>query len=217
MVRRLFALSIVFGLMSVGCANGGTGFYISGLVSTNDTCEYDVGNPLIANPRLDINSGAPYVAALLYNSQLVDPGGPLPAANPNVITIQRVQVNVLGLDGAAAGVPGFSLPASGAVGTSDGMSAFQAIGTAILLPADYAATLGPGFVALEIQATGQTLGGETVITPPFQVVLEICAGCLVGCATDGEGLPVCSPSCTPGQDDLHISCLSDASCSGPSF
>ncbi|MCZ7678933.1 MAG: hypothetical protein M5U28_09340 [Sandaracinaceae bacterium] len=40
------------------------------------------------------------------------------------------------------------------------------------------------------------------MSPEFEWPIFICNGCLYACQLDEEGIPLCVPSCTPGQDTV---------------
>jgi len=168
------------------------------------------GLPVPAGP------GTGYGAALRYGNQLVNLGnsgssGP-PRADPNVIQVQEVEVEIRDTAGATIDLGGgpnpYTVPAGGGVvPSSDGSTTGEGLGTAQLIPPVYVAALEPFVdqdIVVSFRAIGTTLGGAEVVSSEFDYPIHLCTNCLFECATDDEGTPLCDASCTPGQDEVHI-------------
>ena len=206
-------------LVMAGCAPGNPGLYIGNVIAANDQCEYDSGNAALLQGTLDVSvPGNVYSAGLVFNNQLLNlaqsgsSGYPV-MANPNIIQVTSVEVELQDIGGAPIALSGgnpFSSPAGAiSVPSGDGATAGTAIGAVILIPAAYVPDLpASGTIVAVVRAIGVTLGGAEVVSPEFGFPINLCSGCLVGCAVDADGAPICSPSCTPGQDTAHLECVS---------
>lgn len=210
-------------LAMVGCAPGNPGLYIGNVISPNDQCEYSASNAAFLQGTLDVSvPGNVYTAGLVFNNQLLNlaqsgsSGYPV-MANPNIIQITAVEVELRDLGGVPLALSGgnpYTSPAGAvSVPSGDGMTPGTAIGAVIVIPAVYVGELAAlagsnGTIVAVLRAIGTTLGGAELVSPEFGFPINLCNGCLWACAVDEDGVPVCSPSCTPGQDSAHLECVS---------
>lgn len=214
-MRRTLTLIVGLGLLT-GCAPGNPGLVILNVVAPDEQCVYDVGNPQQTGGVWDLSAGTGYAVAVRYGNQLIDLGnsgttGP-PRANPNVIDVQEVEVEIRDTAGAPLGLGGlpnpYTVPAGGGViPSSDGSTAGEGVGSVQLIPPVYVdglTGLEGGQIIVSFRAIGTTLGGAEVVSNEFDYPITLCNGCLFGCAMDDEGTAQCIPSCTPGQDTAHF-------------
>ncbi len=126
-------------LMLGGCAPGNTGLIIAGVVAPGSypTCTYDSANSQYLDGVIDIASETvQYTMVPLFYNQLINlsnSGSSGPAsADPNVMQVQSAQVELQDVTGATLSLPGlpnpFTVPATGFVPSSDGMTAGQGVG-----------------------------------------------------------------------------------------
>ncbi len=214
-------------LMLAGCAPGNPGLVISNVISPDDQCLYTTTGPAITTGYFDVAvANNSYQATFRFWNQLVNlsqtgtAGFPV-MADPNVMLVQSLEIELRDLTGAplalGADFPNpYAIP-SGAVTipSGDGMMAGEAVGTAVIIPEVYTAEIAAvagtdATIVVAITAIGTTTGGAEVVSFPFVFPIQLCSGCLSTCLTDEEGMNICRPSCTPGQDEVHIAC--DASC-----
>lgn len=204
-----------------GCAPGNPGLVIGGVLAPSDTCSYESSGTQLLAGTLDVApalAGQPvsYSIVPIYFNQLINLGesgtsGP-PMADPNVMFVQEAQVELRDFNGtplAFGGLPNpYRVPATGFIPSSDGTTAGEGIGAIEVIPQFYGAALAGAAVGSEIvvavQAIGRTAGDAEVISPEFEWPIRVCNGCLYACQLDEEMMPLCVPSCTPGQDQLTI-------------
>jgi len=223
MRRSIFPLILT---LLAGCAPGNPGLVIGNVIDPDDQCIIASAGAARTSGVLDVGiPGNRYDAAFRYINQLVNlsqtgtSGIPI-MADPNSIHVQSVEVELRDIGNvplALAGLPNpFTIPAGSIVVPSgDGMSGGESLGSAQIIPAAYVGELAAvagtdGQVVVAVTAIGTTLGGAEVVSNPFIFPIQLCSGCLTACLMDAEGMPICSPTCRPGQDTLHIAC--DASC-----
>lgn len=223
---RLFPIPLLV-LALVGCAPGNPGLFISNVVAPNDQCLYATSNAALFQGILDV--GIPnnsYEAVLVFNNQLISlsqtgmTGFPV-MANPNIINVHSIEVEIRDIGGAVLALSGANpttVPVGAiAVPTGDGMTAGSSLGSVTIIPAVYTEDLAGmaltnGSVVVSLRAIGETLGGAEVVSSEFNFPVHFCSGCLIPpvCVVDMDGENICNPSCTPGQDSVHLSC--DLSC-----
>lgn len=217
MVRRTWLLCAV---LVAGCAPGDPGLLIGGALSPSDTCLYDTSGVQLLSGVLDVGPAftdppqpVRYLLQPLYFNQLLNLGqsgtsGP-PRADPNLIYIQQAEVELRDFNGTPLATGEFPnpyrVPATGIVASSDGTTAGQGIGSIEIIPPFYgsfvAGAVGSQIIAA-VRAIGRTAGDAEVVSPEFEWPIFICNGCLYACQLDEEGIPLCVPSCTPGQDTV---------------
>lgn len=224
MFRRTLWIITLSALLFGGCAPGNPGLLVMNVVSPDDTCLYAVGNPALAGGVFDVGprpatlvtSG--YDATFRFGNQLVNlsrtgSAGP-PMADPNIMQVQRLEVELQDVGGAPLALPAnpYTVYAGGGIiPSADGGNAGEGLGVAEIIPASYigelAAITGTGTegadIVVSLQAIGVTAGGAEVISNPFFYPIHLCIGCLFGCATDSDGVPLCRTTCNPGQDGVH--------------
>lgn len=210
-MRRTLLLASM--ALLAGCAPGDPGLVIQNVVAPNEQCMYDVGNAMTSHGTYDLAGGGGYFATLRLGNQLIDLGNNgttgTPRANPNVIMVQEFEVEITDTASSTlelGGLPNpYTVPAGGGVvPSSDGNSAGEALGTVTLIPPVYGDSLGEGEIVVRMRAVGTTVGGAEVVSSEFVFPITVCNGCLFDCRFDDEGEPVCAPSCTPGQDSMHV-------------
>lgn len=220
---RLFPIPVLL-LAMVGCAPGNPGLFISNVVAPNDQCLYDTSNATFFRGFFDtaIENNS-YEAVLVFNNQLLNlaqsGGSGFPVmADPNVINVHSLEIELRDGGGAALAItaPAFTVPVGGtAIPSGDGMTVGAGLGAVTLIPRGYAGELAGiagtnGSIVVSMRAIGQTLGGAEVVSSEFYFPIHFCSGCLLTCLRDSDGEEICRPSCTPGQDSVHVAC--DATC-----
>jgi len=229
MRRAITVLALAAGLLG-GCAPGNPGLYIGNVVAPDDTCAYAANSSALLIGTLDVavpNNG--YDATFRFVNQLVNlsqtgSAGFPPMSDPNVILVREAEVEIQDIGGNplafAGGLPNpFTVPVGAvAVPSGDGMSSGESVGLVQIVPPAYTADLAGAAgtdaqIVVSVTAIGRTLGDAEVVSSPFTHTIQLCSGCLVPACpvTDSEGELICAPSCTPGQDSVHISC--DPTCS----
>jgi len=223
---RRTLLGVIF-MMLGGCAPGNPGLVIGNVIDIDDQCTFSSNSPARLSGVFDVGvPGNSYEAALRFGNQLVNlsqsgtAGIPI-MADPNVIQVQTVEVELRDIGGNPLALPGlpnpFAIPAgSVAVPSGDGETAGESLGLVQIIPSAYAAELASvagtdAQIVVAIVAVGTTLGGAEVVSYEFIYPIQLCSGCLTACLMDEEGMNICRPSCSPGQDTLHLAC--DLTCS----
>ena len=224
-MRRSLALTLPLALALTACAPGNPGLVVLNVVAPSDACVYDTQNAQYFQGAWDLSldPSPGYGAAFRVGNQLLSLSstgnfGP-PMSDPNLVFVQTLEVELRDQTGAPIAFGGLPNPytvasGGGAIAAGDGMSGGEGLVAATVIPGVYAAELR-GFagstIVASIRALGTTLGDAAVLSNEFDFPVALCMGCLLpGCLMDSSGDPICTPSCTPGQDGVHISC--DASC-----
>ncbi len=222
MRRALFVAALV---ALSGCAPGNPGLVVGNVIAPDDSCTYTTNGSARTIGYLDVSvPGNSYEAEFRYLNQLISlaqsgvSGFPV-MADPNVMHVEALEIEIRDIGNAplAFGGPNpFTVPAgSVAIASGDGMQAGEGLGGAQIVPAAYVAELGAlagtdAMIVVAVKAIGRTAGGAEVVSDEFIYPIQLCSGCLLACLMDDEGMPICLPSCTPGQDEVHVAC--DASC-----
>lgn len=211
-MRRMWSLVAVLGL--AGCAPGNPGLIVGGALAPDDMCAYEEANLRLLQGVLDVRSvRVSYFLTPVLFSQLLNLGGTgaPPRADPNPINVNRAEVELRDVNGAPflfGGLPNpFTVPATGFVPSSDGMSAGVGIGNVELVPAAYGEALRDieeGTIVAVVRFVGVTAGGADVVSNEFHWPIALCAGCLFACERNTEGEAQCRPSCSPGQDRVTV-------------
>jgi hypothetical protein len=212
MDRRLVCLCAA---LLGGCAPGNPGLYIANVISLNDQCAADVSNDAISSGILDVSSTqVRYAVSLRMLNQLISLGedgrdNP-PMADPNLVSLREVEVELRDISGApiSVGVNPYVVPANGFVPSSAGMTIGEGIGAAEIIPPQVGAGLtglGDATIVAVIRAVGVTAGDAELVSPEFHFPITLCDGCLYACQLDEEMMPECNPTCGPGQDFVHTS------------
>jgi len=217
MGRRTWCWCLV--LVLAGCAPGNPGLVIGGALAPSDDCSFEASGPRLISGVLDVAPGrVSYAMTAAVFNQLINlssPSGGMgrpPMADPNVMTIDRAEVELRDVQDnpiALAGAPNpYTVPASGFVPSSDGSEAGSGIAVAQIIPPIIGEGLrgaaGSQIVAV-VRLVGVTAGGAEVASAEFAWPIELCSGCLFACQPTEDGGALCQPSCTPGQDSLTIS------------
>jgi hypothetical protein len=214
-MRRSLSLIAALALLA-GCAPGDPGLVILNVVAPDEQCVYDVSNPQRSGGVWDLSLDASYGVALRVGNQLIDLGNSgatgVPRANPNLIDVQELEVEVRDSAGAPldlGGLPNpYTVPAGGGlIPSGDGTTAGEGLSSADLIPQVYIESLRPfvgSTIVVSFRAIGTTVGGSELVSSEFDYPIQLCSECLFGCATDDEGNALCAPSCTPGQDTIHL-------------
>lgn len=222
MRRAIFVAALV---ALSGCAPGNPGLIVGNVIAPDDSCTYTTNGLARTIGYLDVLAARNgYFAEFRYLNQLISlaqsgvSGFPV-MADPNVIQVEALEIEIrdIGNVPLAFGGPNpFTVPAgSVAIASGDGMQAGEGLGGALIVPPAYVAELGTlagtdAMIVVAVKAIGRTAGGAEVVSDEFIYPIQLCSGCLVACLMDDEGMPICLPSCTPGQDEVHVAC--DASC-----
>lgn len=227
MARRTLWWFPLSAALVLGCAPGNPGLVVMNVVAPNDQCNYDVSNPMLATGTYDLESGAPYVAYLRFGNQLINLGesgtsGP-PRADPNVVVVQEIEVELRDAGGNLVSVGGLpnpvTLPAGGgAIPSSDGTTFGEGIGAAELIPAAYGAALAGSadgtIIIVGVRAVGRTLGDAELVSNEFAYPVRLCTGCLLPACPVGAETQPCAPACLPGQDQVDLRCTPDCTIGG---
>lgn len=215
--RTLF-ISLIAAL-GFGCAPGNPGMVVAGVAAPDDQGAYEFNNPTIGTAIFDV--GFPnntYVAVLKVTNQLLNLSNNgtsgVPTADPNVIQPYEAEIELRDTAGAPfalGALPNpFRVPVGGQlIESSDGTQPGQGLAAVEVIPAVYAdAFLGSAgtTVVASITLIGRTAGDAEVVALEYIWPIQICSGCLQSCQLDTEGVPICSPSPTPGQDLVETSC-----------
>ncbi len=221
MLRRTFRSTLI-ALTLLGCANQNTGLLIGNVVAPDDQGGYSVSNAALSGGVLDVTYPRPYIAVLRLLNQTISLSANgtsgVPIADPNLIQLQAVDVELSAADGSTLAIANSSYrvaASSVTIPTSDGMTAGEGLGSAELIPLsvrDQLMAMGDGTVVVSAQAVGVTGGGAEIISPPFIFTIRVCTGCLAQCVIDDEGTQLCAPSPTPGQDFVDYNCNAPAIC-----
>jgi hypothetical protein len=218
-MRRISLVSFVLCALSFGCAPSNPGLTIEGVLVPSDTCEYTSSSAFLVEAVLDTNpdvstairpGGVRYVAVLRVGNHLVNNANrvyPI-MADPNVITIESAEVEVLNTDGSqfafSDGLPNpFRVTATGSIPSTSSNEPQIGLSVAEVLPAQYGAALAglpSGTIILSIRVIGVTSGGSALTSGRTLLPVRLCNGCMFQCTVDGMGAPISVPSCTPGQD-----------------
>jgi|GEM_PF-2164471 len=215
---RRFALLASALALSIGCAPSNPALVIDGVLAPTDDCIFD-GTSLVfsLSPTLDTRAYTPalrpagirYLAALRVTSRLIplfNDRYPL-RAEPNVLTLQYADVEILQVDGTAFDFGGLPNPyrISTAATIPPGTSSAGASGVAGLeiIPPLYGLSLTevPGRILVSVRITGTTSGGATITSGEYLFPMDLCPGCLVAC--DPE-LTTSTAVCLFGQDRTAI-------------
>lgn len=217
---------LVLVLTLCGCAPGNPGLVIGNVVAADDQCTFtptgaaQLGGVFdVGIPNNSYEATFRFVNQLLNLSQTGSSGFPV-MSDPNQIQVQSLEVELRDIGQtplALAGLPNpFTIPVGGVlVPSGDGEMAGESLGSARIIPAAYTAELAAvagadAIIIVAVTAIGTSLGDAEVVSTEFIFPIELCSGCLTACLMDDEGMPLCVPTCRPGQDEIHIAC--DASC-----
>ena len=217
--------SLVLALASLtGCAPGNPGLVILNVVSPNGQCLFDVGNPALASGILDATVPPGrlrgYTVGLRVGNQLINLASNgsrgVPSADPNILTLESVEVELQDTAGNLIDVGGlpnpFTQPASGgAIPSSDGSAVSEGIAFAEVIPLIYVDALAGAngsTIIVQIRAVGRTVGDAEVVSPVFGFPVTVCIDCLFGCPreADMEAAAICRATCFPGQDGFQSVC-----------
>lgn len=214
---RRFALIASLLALSIGCAPSNPALVIDGVLAPTDDCVFD-GTSLVfsLSPTLDTRAypafrpqGIRYLAALRVTSRLIplfNDRYPL-RAEPNVLTLQYADVEILAVDGTPFDFGGLPNPyrITTAATIAPGTSSAGASGVAGLeiIPPLYGESLTDvaGRILVSVQITGTTSGGATITSGEYLFPMDLCPGCLVAC--DPE-LTTTEAICLFGQDRTAI-------------
>jgi hypothetical protein len=211
-MTRTFAVPCLVLALAVGCAPSNPGIVIDGLVAPPDSCEYDPSSDVfLLRPVLDTTSFAPqtYTGVVRLTNRLIALANnryPL-RAEPNVMSIDYAEVEILQVDGtrfAFDGLPNpFRVVAAGTIPPSTGLEGTPGITAIELIPLVYGQQLtGLNDVTLviSVRVTATTAGAATITSADWAFPLQLCAGCLLGCNC---GATMDEPTCFPGQDEVY--------------
>ena len=217
MGRRTWCWCLV--VVLAGCAPGNPGLVVGGALAPSDDCSYEASGPRLISGVLDVAPArVSYTMKAAVFNQLINLSsssggmGRPPMADPNVMTIDRAEVELRDVQDNPIALAGasnpYTVPATGLIPSSDGSEAGTGIAVAQIIPP----IIGEGLRGAEgsqiiavVRFIGVTAGGAEVASAEFPWPIEICFGCLFGCQPTEEGGALCQPSCTPGQDGLTIS------------
>lgn len=196
----------------VGCAPGNPGLFVANAVAPDNACLYDSSNAALVAGTLDTTGPGTYFIGLRYLNQLIDLGedgtNDPPRADPNLINVREMEVELRGVDGSVLAGGAYVVPATGFVDSAEGATLGEGVGGAEIIPPE----VGAGFVGMGdttivavLQAIGVTAGDAEVVSPEFHFPIHICTECLLGCMRDDAGVPLCIPACLPGQDTIFSS------------
>lgn len=218
-MRRALFVAALLGLS--GCAPGNPGLVIGNVIDPDDTCLYTTSNAARTIGYLDVGiPGNSYEATFRYLNQLLNlsqagtTGFPV-MADPNVMQVEALEIEIRDIGNNPLGFTGpnpFTVPAGNIlIESGDGMAAGEGLGTAQIIPAAYVAELEGvagtnALIVVSIKAIGRTAGGAEVVSDELIYPVQLCRDCLLSCVLDEEMEPICLPSCTPGQDEVHIAC-----------
>lgn len=215
---RRFALIASLLALTVGCAPSNPALVIDGVLAPTDDCVFDPTSVIFSlSPTLDTRTypasirpqGVRYLAAMRVTSRLIplfNDRYPL-RAEPNVLTLQYADVEILAVDGTPfdfAGLPNPYRITTGAT-IAPGTSSAGASGIAALeiVPPLYGDSLieVAGRVLVSVRVTGTTSGGATITSGEYVFPLDLCPGCLLAC---DPSLTTVEPTCLVGQDRTTV-------------
>lgn len=210
-MRRFVPLACV--LVCLGCAPSNPGLVIEGTLAIPESCVFSsTSTTYTLAPTLDTaDYGGLRPLGIRYDAQfrvvnrllqLFNNRYPV-RAEPNVITLQYAEIQLLEVDGTAPDLGGLPNPFRVTTGATIPPSA-TATGTPGIAPVEVIpplygdALLGRvGRLLASVRITGTTSGGATVTTGEYLFPIELCNRCLVACDPD---LALTENTCLLGQD-----------------
>jgi hypothetical protein len=223
-MRRFALFALV--MLALGCAPSNPAIVIDGLLAAPDNCVFSPASNVFALvPVLDTNPtpifsrafGIRYFGTLRVTSRLLSQFNnryPL-RAEPNVLSMNYVEVQVLQVDGTPydfGGLPNpYRVVATGTIAPGTAASGTAGVVGVELLPRIYGDALAnqTGRILLSLRIAGTTSGGATIISGEYLAPIDLCVNCLYGCDVS---LMVSEPSCFPGQDGVSLGGLDVPAC-----
>lgn len=230
LVRSLaasFAVAAVVGGSVVSCVQSESMFFVVSAKSLESCGTITTDDPDLSAGRLDTYYAQQYRAILQLGNQLVKRGNPQKLqTETSRIQLQRFDVHVIELTPAGEQeLTAFSTSAVGLIEPADqatyGTGLAEATdlidgATGGALAKRLVETRGVIKIVSRVVAVGRTLGGDEIVTAPWDFPIDVCYGCL--CTTPPDDTcedPVAAPEkipCLPGQDSLVDCRLKEALC-----
>jgi hypothetical protein len=227
---RLLPLPLM--LFLAACAPFDQSLVITAIVPPDGACTYTPNATVtVLQGILDV-SVAPaartgyFVAARVENNVLGRPSdgtASAPMADFSPVNMTNAIVELVNAQDTAI-VPEYSVPATGRLTGSDGMTPGTGIAGATIIPPDGITALaglvssGSSPVDVEARVTfrGVTDGGFDVESPPYRYLIRVCFGCLQqGCPpAGGESSFACAAPCVIGQDAPFPTCAAECGADG---
>jgi hypothetical protein len=215
---RRFALIASMLALSIGCAPSNPALVIDGVIAPTDDCIFDPSSVIFTlSPTLDTRlyspairpSGIRYLAAMRLTSRLIplfNDRYPL-RAEPNVLTLQYADVEILSVDGTPfdfGGLPNpYRINTAGTIAPGTSSAGASGVVGLEIIPPLYGDSLVEvaGRILISVRVTGTTSGGATIESGEYLFPMDLCPGCLVAC--DPE-LTTTEAVCLLGQDRTSI-------------
>jgi hypothetical protein len=210
---RRFA-SLVAVLVCLGCAPSDPGFVIEGMLAVPDGCLF-VANSDVLNfaPVLDTADYGPLrPLGIRYQAQfrvvnrliqLFNNRYPL-RAEPNVLSLNYAEVELLAVDGTAldlGGLPNpFRVTTSGTITPGTTAAGTPGLAPVEVIPPIYGeqlAAFSPGRILVGVRITATTTGASTITSGQYLFPLDLCSNCLLACDPEIE---LTEGACLLGQD-----------------
>ena len=233
-VVSIVAVGMAIGALTPACAKNDASIFIRSALApssnrVNGACVFlpDPTAPSLSLAQLDVGVRDDYFAQLLVGNQLIVRGDPLdPRAETNRVHIDGAVVSVTNRDGSS--LPGdagsFTSPGTGFVDPETANNPSYGILGVSIIDAKTSAALAAQLpnrtttktVLVNVRAFGKTNGGVDVESNDFQLVMQVCNGCLVTFPPTSvdptKPLPNCAAPidtttttttlpCVPGQDE----------------
>lgn len=211
-MRRFASLAIA--LACLGCAPSNPGFVVEGILAIPENCTFAAASDVFQRtPTLDTADfgllrplGVRYTAHFRVSNrltQLYSNRYPL-RAEPNELTLNYAEVELLAVDGTALALDGLPNPFRVSTGgsifpgtTAAGVPGIAAVEVVPPIYGDALAGFSPGRILVGVRITGTTAGAATVTSGQYLFPLDLCDRCLVAC--DPE-LDLTEGACFLGQD-----------------
>ena len=219
-IRRIIAagvLTLGYTTFGEGCVQVNSMLFIRQCQVMNlEDCTVDSTTSSLFRPygRFDPLYASQYGCSLLVGNQLV------PRADVAKMRVETSRVQILGADvilldaegkaiTRADGTPAqYFTPSAGFIDPASGVNATYGLTYVLMIDpataADLAATVKKSGTELNISASVQirarTLGGDQIVSAPWEFPIHVCYGCLCKCPGPDSTATVL-PGCSPGVDE----------------
>ena len=217
-MRQLLVLVVLIASFG-GCADGDPGISIQGNFAPDDPCTYggDPGTASLFFGTYDLAIQRGYQFGGLIQNQMVSNDTDLDQ-NKNDFFVEGYEVELKRLNGERIELGDgttnpYTITVSGFVpsAASTGSSGFGSA-AAFIIPEDYVGVLADFLGAspspadivsinVELKVFGETLGGLSTTSRPYNYTIRLCVGCLASCSEDPDENTDRNMHCLAGQDD----------------